>query len=88
MIEINWGKPLTLVITDEGDTLQISTIEQAKYWLRKRWPVSDEYRRAASEAVDGAMECMVPVPAARQAFVAAAKSAGFRPSLPPSYGTA
>ena len=76
MIEINWGKPLTIV-TQEGDAVKISTIEQAKYWLRKRWPVTDDARHSAVNAIQSAMECMLPVQAARHAFVLAAQSAGF-----------
>ena len=76
MIEINWGQPLTIVTT-EGDTVKISTIEQAKYWLRKRWPVADDARHSAVAAIQSAMECMLPVQAARHAFVHAAQSAGF-----------
>jgi len=78
MIEISWGKPLTLVVTESGDTLKISTIEQAKYWLRKRWPVVDDARQRALAAVESAMECMLPVQTARKAFENAARSAGFR----------
>lgn len=80
MIEISWGKPLTLV-TENGDTVQISTIEQAKYWLRKRWPVVDDARHSAVAAIQGAMECMLPVQAARRAFLVAAQTAGFKPLL-------
>lgn len=36
MIEINWGDPITLVVSPRGATKNFSTIEQAQYWLRKR----------------------------------------------------
>ncbi|MDN3711921.1 DUF982 domain-containing protein [Paracoccus cavernae] len=77
MIEIIWGKPLTLVAAESGDFHKISTIEQAKYWLIKRWPVVDEARERALAMINGAMECMTPVQAARAAFAAAAKAADY-----------
>ncbi|SMO79420.1 DUF982 domain-containing protein [Paracoccus laeviglucosivorans] len=77
MIEISWGKPLTLVVTESGDTQKISTIEQAKYWLRKHWPIADDARQRAMNSIDGAMECMLPVQIARRAFEDAAGTAGY-----------
>ncbi|GHG90665.1 DUF982 domain-containing protein [Pseudodonghicola xiamenensis] len=79
MIEINWGKPLTFVVSEDGDTQKFTTIEQARYWLRKKWPVADRDREHAIEQVDAAMDCLTTVDAARKAFVSAAKTAGFRP---------
>lgn len=79
MIEINWGLPMTLVVSPRGDTQNITTLEQAFYWLRKRWPVTDQHQVLALEYVDAAMHCLVPVDAARNAFLLAARSAGFVP---------
>lgn len=79
MIEIIWGKPLNLVVSPLGDTQKISTIEQAKYWLRKRWPVADDARAKAIATIDGAMDCLLPVQFARKAFRDAAETAGFQP---------
>lgn len=77
MIEIIWGKPLTIVAAESGDFHKISTIEQAKYWLLKRWPVVDEARERALSVINLAMECMAPVQMARAAFAAAAQSAEY-----------
>lgn len=78
MIEISWGQPLTLIVTESGDTLKISTIEQAQFWLRKHWPVADAARQRAIHAIESAMDCMLPVQNARQAFQAAADTAGYQ----------
>ena len=78
MMEIYWGAPLTLVVSPEGATKNFSTIEQARYWLRKKWPIADQKRECALERIDAAMHCLAPVGAARNAFIAAAKTAGFR----------
>lgn len=78
MIEIHWGKPLTYIVTDDGDIQKFSTIEQAKYWLRRKWPVADVARAHALKAISGAMDCILPVEVARNAFAAAARSAGFQ----------
>lgn len=77
MIEINWGRPLKFVVSTFGDTQEFSTIEQAQYWLRKRWPVADRERDQAIEKIDAAMHCMTTVGTAREAFCVAAKTAGF-----------
>lgn len=77
LIEIIWGKPLSFVMSPEGDVQQFSTIEQVKYWLLKRWPIADDARLTALKQVEAAMDCLVPVGVARRAFTAAAKSAGF-----------
>ncbi|AZB57552.1 DUF982 domain-containing protein [Cereibacter sphaeroides] len=79
LIEINWGQPLALVISPDGDVQEFSTIEQVKYWLLKRWPIADDARSTALKQVDAAMNCIVPVGVARRAFAAAARSAGFIP---------
>ncbi|WP_253944276.1 DUF982 domain-containing protein [Pseudogemmobacter hezensis] len=79
MIEINWGQPLSFVMSPDGDVQKFSTIEQVKYWLLKRWPIADEARSTALQQVEAAMDCIVPVGVARRAFVAAARSAGFVP---------
>ncbi|WP_312526298.1 DUF982 domain-containing protein [Paracoccus sp. (in: a-proteobacteria)] len=77
LIEINWGQPHYLVTSPEGDVLKLSTIEQVKYCLQKRWPIADEARSRALQHVEAAMECVVPVGVARKAFDYAARSAGF-----------
>ena len=77
MIEIHWGRPLTLVVSADGETQKFTTIEQAHYWLRKKWPVADNKRDLAIEQVDAAMHCLTTVDAARQAFMSAAETAGF-----------
>ncbi|CUH65509.1 hypothetical protein TG4357_01904 [Thalassovita gelatinovora] len=70
---------MTVVVSPEGDTQQITTIEQAQYWLRKKWPVADRKREDALTQVDAAMHCLVTVGVARDAFQSAAKTAGFLP---------
>ncbi|AZV00357.1 DUF982 domain-containing protein [Paracoccus sulfuroxidans] len=85
MIEINWGQPLSLVMSPAGDVQKFSTIEQVKYWLMKRWPIADEARSTALLQVEAAMDCVVPVDVARHAFVSAARSAGFIPEKPVNY---
>lgn len=77
MIEINWGSPLTLVISPEGESQTFTTIEQAAWWLRRKWPVRDEARSRALTHIEAAMDCLVPVGSARRAFLQAARSAGF-----------
>ncbi len=77
MIEIYWGKPLSFVVSPEGDIQKFSTIEQASYWLRKKWPVADEARHRALGQIEDAMQCIGTVGAARRAFISAARSAGF-----------
>jgi hypothetical protein len=78
-MEITWGKPLVLVVSPDGATQKISTAEQARHWLRKRWPVADHSRDRALRHIEAAMECMTSVGAARQAFAAAARTAGLLP---------
>lgn len=80
MFEVNWGKPLVIAVTTEGDTKKISTIEHAQYLLSRKWPVDDVARRNALSAIDDAMECMGSVTSARVAFLQAAQSAGFQPA--------
>ena len=80
LIEINWGKPLSLVMSPHGDIQDITTAEQARYWLRKKWPVADHARDRALHQIEAAMDCMATVGTARRAFVSAAKSAGFVPA--------
>lgn len=79
MIEVNWGQPLPLVVTAEGDIKNISTIEQAQYWLQRKWPVSGAARLAALQKIEAAMECLESVDVARAAFIVAASEAGFSP---------
>lgn len=80
LIEINWGKPLSFVMSPNGDVQNITTAEQARYWLRKKWPVVDHARDRALHQVEAAMNCMASVGTARRAFISAAKSAGFVPA--------
>lgn len=80
MIEIHWGEPLSFVISPQGDVQKFSTIEQAQYWLERKWPVADAARHQALRQVEAAMNCLTPVDEARRCFVAAAQSAGFVPA--------
>jgi len=79
LIDIHWGDPTTLVVSSQGHTQKITTIEQALYWLRKKWPVTDHNRDIALDYIDAAMNCLVMVSTARKAFLLAAKSAGLMP---------
>ena len=78
-MEVHWGNPLKFTVTPEGDTKTFTTIEGARYWLMRKWPVADENRSLALSRIEQAMDCLGPVTAAREAFVSAAQSAGFRP---------
>lgn len=80
MMEIQWGQPVALVQPHDGEVERFSTIEKVRYWLRRRWPVSDTARTTALAKVEAAMECMTPVEEARHAFLVAALSAGFVPA--------
>lgn len=77
MIELHWGEPLSFVISPEGEVKNFTTLEQARYWLRRKWPVADAAQARALTQIEGAMDCMVPVGAARRAFISAARTAGF-----------
>ena len=77
LIEINWGKPLSFVMSPNGEVQKFSTIEQVKYWLLRKWPVADDAHSVALRQVEAAMDCIVPVGVARRAFASAARSAGF-----------
>lgn len=79
VIEINWGKPLSFVVSPAGDIQEFSTAEQARHWLRKKWPVADPARDRALHLVEAAMDCMASVGTARRAFISAARTAGFVP---------
>lgn len=79
MIEINWGEPVSLVSPD-GEENCFSTFEKARYWLRRKWPVADNASRKALFQVEAAMDCLTPAAVARDAFIAAARSAGFMPA--------
>jgi hypothetical protein len=80
MIEIHWGEPLSFVISPQGEVQKFSTIEQARYWLRRKWPVADRARGQALSQVEAAMNCLASVGDARRSFVSAARSAGFVPA--------
>jgi len=77
LIEVYWGEPLSLVVSPEGDVQKFSTIEQARYWLRKKRPVADDARHTALHKIDAAMTCIGSVGSARRGFLSAAQSAGF-----------
>ena len=79
IMEIHWGTPLSFVISSAGEVQKFSKIEQARYWLRRRWPVSNTAQHHALEQLDAALHCLVSVGSARRAFIAAAKAAGFVP---------
>lgn len=79
MIEIYWGNPLSFVTSPDGAVQKFSTIEQAQYWLRSKWPVADDARHRALNEIDRAMQCLSSVGKARRAFISAARSAGFVP---------
>ncbi|WP_236638066.1 DUF982 domain-containing protein [Mangrovicoccus ximenensis] len=80
-MEIYWGEPMSLTEPAGGSRIRISTIEQAQYWLRRKWPVSDVARQRAIGQLDAAMECMCPVGNARSAFLSAARTAGLAPRV-------
>lgn len=82
LMEIDWGPPMTFVVSPEGDTQKFSTLEQALYWLRKKWPVADHDRDVALDQLDSALHCLTTVAVARNAFISAAKTAGFEPDRP------
>nr|WP_246831587.1 DUF982 domain-containing protein [Thioclava sp. L04-15] len=82
LIEIYWGKPISLVVSPEGDVKNFSTIEQVHYWLRKKWPVADTARNHAIGRIEAAMDCLGSVGDARHAFLGAAGTAGFVPFEP------
>ncbi len=77
MIEIYWGEPISLVSPD-GDEQRFSTFEKAGYWLRRKWPVADDASRRALMQVQAAMDCLIPASTARNTFLSAARSAGFK----------
>jgi len=68
---------MKLVLSEQSETIRISTIEQARYWLKRKWPTADRTRDFALSQVEAAMECLISVTSARRAFLSAAKSAGF-----------
>lgn len=76
LIEINWGEPISL-IAPNGEEQRFSTLETVRYWLRRKWPVSDEARHRALTQVEAAMDCLLPAAAARKSFLKAALTAGF-----------
>lgn len=83
-MEINWGEPVILVVSPDGDTKKINTPEQAAFWLRKKWPISDDHKYRAMDYIDAALNCLVEGGTARLAFIKAAKTAGFVPNNSPS----
>lgn len=79
MMEIQWGQPMTLVAPQDGTIERFSTIEKARHWLKRKWPIADITRDTALARIDAAMDCMSPVEDARHAFLVAALCAGYRP---------
>ena len=77
MIEVIWGKPLHLIVTAQGDKTKISTIEQARHLLDRKWPIRDDAQLRAIDRIDAAMHCLDSVETARSAFAAAAATAGY-----------
>ncbi len=78
MMEIFWGDPLILIDPKDGDVTRFCTIEKVHYWLRRKWPVADAAQQTALAKVEAAMECMNSVDDARNAFLKAARLAGFK----------
>lgn len=78
LIEINWGQPLSFVVSPDGETKTFTTLETAAYWLERKWPVDDQPRRRAAQMLDAAAHCMTSIGSARTAFAQAAESAGFQ----------
>lgn len=79
MIEIQWGQPMTLIGPQDGTVERFSTIEKARHWLKRKWPIADVARDTALDRIEAAMDCLSPVEDAHQAFLIAARSAGYRP---------
>ena len=79
LLEVQWGKPMTFIVSQDGDAQTFTTPEQARYWLQRKWPVTDGARLRALRQVEAAMDCVASIGSARRAFLAAAKSAGFSP---------
>ena len=80
MMDIPWGEPFALIDTKGDSVARVGTIETAYHWLRRKWPTSDATQRKALARIEDAMECMGSVAEARQAFIVAARSAGFIPA--------
>jgi hypothetical protein len=77
LIELHWGHPTSLHLPDGSEAVRISTLEQARHWLKRKWPVADRARDFALAQLEAAMDCLVSVTSARAAFLAAADTAGF-----------
>lgn len=69
---------MTFVVSAQGDTQEFTTIEQARHWLRCKWPIFNKDRDLALAQVDAAMQCLTTVSAARRAFLSATKTADFK----------
>ncbi|TMV36106.1 DUF982 domain-containing protein [Thioclava sp. BHET1] len=81
-MELNWGHPMMLSASKEDEILRVSTIEQAHYYLKRKWPTADDARDFALSQIEAAMNCLVSVSSARRAFLSAADSAGYSPTPP------
>lgn len=46
---------MTFVRPPAGGIQKLTTIEQASYWLRNKWPVADPDREFAIEQIDAAV---------------------------------
>lgn len=80
MMEVNWGHPVKMLMPRDGMVAvqNFTTLEQVQHWLTRKWPVQDAARDHALSRVEAAMDCLLPVSAARKAFMDAAESAGAR----------
>ena len=73
LIEITWGKPLTFVVSSDGNVQKFSMIEQGKFGLQNKWPVADDAHREAPGRVERAMACIVPLAVVRRSSIAASR---------------
>ena len=77
MIEVNWGETITLYAPKYKKIEHFRTIEKAQYWLRCKWPEMTAQRSEALLKTQLAMDCLIPVGDAKNAFISAAHAAGY-----------
>jgi len=77
MIEVNWGETITLYAPKYKKIEHFRTIEKAQYWLRCKWPEMTTQRSEALLKIQLAMDCLIPVGEAKNAFITAAHAAGY-----------
>lgn len=77
MIEVNWGETITLYAPKYKKIEHFRTIEKAQYWLRCKWPEMTTQRSEALLKTQLAMDCLIPVGEAKNAFITAAHAAGY-----------